>query len=62
MPRIAGVDVPNEKRIEVAIQYIHGIGITLAETVTPVEYWLLSAHTRSPLTKTAASCTGNRTR
>ena len=26
MPRIAGVDVPNEKRIDVALQYIHGIG------------------------------------
>lgn len=33
MPRIAGVDVPNEKRIEVAIQYIHGIGITLAKRI-----------------------------
>ena len=26
MPRIAGVDVPSEKRIDVALQYIHGIG------------------------------------
>lgn len=26
MPRIAGVDVPNEKRIEVGLTYIYGIG------------------------------------
>ena len=31
MPRIAGVDVPSEKRIDVALQYIHGIGRTTAE-------------------------------
>jgi small subunit ribosomal protein S13 len=33
MPRIAGVDVPNEKRIEAALQYIHGIGLTLAHRI-----------------------------
>jgi len=33
MPRIAGVDIPTEKRIEVAIQYIHGIGPTLARRI-----------------------------
>ncbi len=26
MPRIAGVDVPSEKRVEVALTYIYGIG------------------------------------
>ncbi len=26
MPRIAGVDVPNDKRVEVALQRIYGIG------------------------------------
>jgi small subunit ribosomal protein S13 len=26
VPRILGVDVPNEKRIEIALTYIHGIG------------------------------------
>lgn len=26
MPRIAGVDIPEEKRIEVALTYIYGIG------------------------------------
>jgi small subunit ribosomal protein S13 len=30
MPRIAGVDVPNEKRVEAALRYIYGIGPTLA--------------------------------
>ena len=33
MPRIAGVDVPNDKRIVAAIQYIHGIGNTLAKRI-----------------------------
>ena len=26
MPRILGVDVPNDKRVEIALTYIHGIG------------------------------------
>ncbi len=30
MPRIAGVDVPNDKRIEIALRYIYGIGPHLA--------------------------------
>ena len=30
MPRIAGVDIPPAKRIEFALQYIHGIGAKLA--------------------------------
>lgn len=30
MPRIVGVDVPNNKRIEIALRYIYGIGPTLA--------------------------------
>ena len=34
MPRIAGVDIPNEKRTIVALQYIHGIGPTIAKRIT----------------------------
>lgn len=26
MPRIAGVEIPNDKRIEIALRYIYGIG------------------------------------
>ena len=33
MPRILGVDIPKEKRIEAAIQYIYGIGPTTAEKI-----------------------------
>jgi small subunit ribosomal protein S13 len=33
VPRIAGVDVPNEKRIEIALRYIYGIGPHLAREV-----------------------------
>jgi small subunit ribosomal protein S13 len=30
VPRIAGVDIPNEKRIEYSLQYIYGVGPHLA--------------------------------
>ncbi|MEI6079167.1 MAG: 30S ribosomal protein S13 [bacterium] len=33
MPRIAGVDVPNSKRIEVGLTYIYGIGKTLSKKI-----------------------------
>lgn len=33
MPRIAGVDVPNEKRIEVALTYIYGVGLTMSRRI-----------------------------
>ncbi len=33
MPRIAGVDVPSDKRIEVGLQYIYEIGPHLAKVV-----------------------------
>ncbi|MBI4328767.1 MAG: 30S ribosomal protein S13 [Chloroflexi bacterium] len=33
MARIAGVDVPNEKKARIALRYIYGIGPTLADEV-----------------------------
>ena len=33
MARIAGVDLPNEKRIEAALPYIFGVGPTLAKKI-----------------------------
>ncbi len=41
MARLAGVDIPREKRVEIALTYIYGVGRTravqaLAETVSPV--------------------------
>ena len=33
MPRICGVDIPKEKRIEIALTYINGIGRTLSNRV-----------------------------
>lgn len=33
MPRIAGVDIPGKKRIEIALTYIFGIGRTRAQTI-----------------------------
>lgn len=34
MARLAGVDLPREKRLEVALTYIYGIGPTRAQQVT----------------------------
>ena len=33
MPRLLGVDIPNEKRIDVALTYIYGVGHTTAKKV-----------------------------
>ena len=33
MARIAGVDIPNQKRIEIALTYIYGIGKTSANDI-----------------------------
>jgi small subunit ribosomal protein S13 len=33
MARIAGVDVPREKRVEIALTYIYGIGTTLSRQI-----------------------------
>ena len=34
MARIAGVNIPTNKRVEIALQYIHGIGPKSAEEIT----------------------------
>ena len=33
MARIAGVNIPTNKRVEIALQYIHGIGAQSAKTI-----------------------------
>jgi len=33
LPRIAGVDIPNNKRVEIALTYIFGIGRTLSNNI-----------------------------
>jgi small subunit ribosomal protein S13 len=33
MPRIAGIDIPNEKRVEVGLTYIYGIGLTRSQAI-----------------------------
>ena len=33
MPRLLGVDIPNEKRIDTALTYIYGVGSTTAKQV-----------------------------
>ena len=36
MARIAGVDIPREKRVEVALTYIYGVGPTVARRVLTI--------------------------
>lgn len=36
MPRIAGIDIPNEKRIDIALTYIFGIGDKVAKDVLKI--------------------------
>ncbi|MCL5958475.1 MAG: 30S ribosomal protein S13 [Chloroflexi bacterium] len=45
MARIAGVDLPRDKRIEVALTYIHGIGPTTASKI--LQRTKISADTRT---------------
>ncbi|NJP40825.1 30S ribosomal protein S13 [Oscillospiraceae bacterium HV4-5-C5C] len=33
MARISGVDLPNEKRVEIALTYIYGVGRTLSNEI-----------------------------
>jgi small subunit ribosomal protein S13 len=44
MARIAGVDIPREKRLEIALTYIYGIGRNTAQQVTAATS--ISADTR----------------
>jgi small subunit ribosomal protein S13 len=36
MARIAGVDIPREKRVEIALTYIYGIGITTSRKILTI--------------------------
>jgi len=36
MARIAGVDIPREKRVEIALTYIYGIGLTTSRKILSV--------------------------
>jgi len=45
MARIAGVDLPRNKRVEIALQYIYGIGKTQSQRIC--EYAKLPASLRS---------------
>ena len=36
MPRIVGVDIPKEKRVEIALTYIYGIGRALSNKVLKI--------------------------
>lgn len=44
MPRIAGVDLPKKKRLEIALTYIHGIGLKRSHDI--IKALNLNADTR----------------
>ncbi|HEU0242844.1 MAG TPA: 30S ribosomal protein S13, partial [Candidatus Limnocylindrales bacterium] len=33
MARIAGIDIPREKRVEVALTYIYGVGLSSSQKI-----------------------------
>ena len=45
MARIAGVDLPRDKRVEIGLTYIYGIGRTSATRI-PVSYTHLDVYKR----------------
>ncbi|HTP25437.1 MAG TPA: 30S ribosomal protein S13 [Anaeromyxobacteraceae bacterium] len=46
MARIAGVDLPREKRIEISLQYIYGIGKTSAKRICEKAQIAVSTRTK----------------
>ena len=46
MARIAGVDIPREKRVEVALTYIFGIGLTTAQQICAATEFSLDTRVR----------------
>ena len=53
MARIAGVDLPRDKRLEIGLTYIYGIGLTRAQKVCN-ETWRRPRHqdpSTSPTTR-----------
>ena len=36
MPRIVGIDIPKEKRVEIALTYIFGVGQTTAKKILAI--------------------------
>ena len=42
MARIAGVDLPRDKRVEIGLTYIYGIGRTSAERILKMQELILT--------------------
>lgn len=62
MPRIAGVDIPEKKRVDIALTYIYGIGrsnvqdiLTRAQVSGKKRVWELSAEEAARLQKEVES-------
>ncbi len=41
MARIQGVDLPRDKRVEIALTYIYGIGLTRSKEILTQLEWIL---------------------
>jgi len=55
MARISGVDLPNDKRIPVALTYIYGIGPTRAQAIVTGCALNSETRARSPIPTISAS-------
>ena len=50
MAHIAGVDLPREKRVEIGLTYIYGIGVASSkEILAATEIYTLSLHDALPI-------------
>lgn len=58
MARLAGIDIPNEKRIEVALTYVYGIGLTLSRKILEATNINLNTRTKD-LTETELAAIQN---
>ena len=52
MPRIAGIDLPSEKRIEISLTYIFGIGMSAAKKILDQTGIDPSVRTKNPVSYT----------
>ena len=48
MARIAGVDIPRDKRIVISLTYIYGIGVSTAEKICSVAGVDQNTRTKGP--------------
>ena len=47
MARLVGVDLPRDKRVEIGLTYIYGIGLTTSKRSSPKPAWIPTSTSRT---------------